>query len=318
MTVRMLPLVIACLAAAGCGGSQATSGPVASRSGDSIVPWLDRVAAAYTIPPPRPLPYTTTAPPCRATQIRAAKLRSGVGLGNVLEEFGFTNVGSAGCLLRGFPQVAGTVGGVLRTVAVRRSPSGTYFGALQPADMAPGGRVLLDLATTDVCDVPRPLTFTHLRFRLPGGGWVTARGVLTAPCGLPMTLSQFGLPRRWAPPPRRPGTPDVLRLRLALPRSVKAGTVLRYTLTLSNPMPSAVNLSSCPSYTESMLDGRHRVGHSYRLNCSEVRVIPAHGRVRYAMRLALPQSLPAGWAKIAWYLNTPAGLVTGGGISVVR
>ncbi|MGZ4430983.1 MAG: DUF4232 domain-containing protein [Gaiellales bacterium] len=317
MTVRTLLLVIASLAAAGCGAAQDTSGPIASRPG-VIVPWLDRPAPAYSFPPPRPLHYPTRAPSCRATQIRAALLRSGVGLGNVLERFGFTNIGSTPCLLRGFPQVMGVVRGNLRKVPVRSSPSGTYFGMLQPADMSPGGRVLLDLATTDVCDVARLLTFTHLRFRLPGGGWVRARGVLPDACGLPMTLSSFGLPAGWAPPPRRPGTPDVLRLGLALPRSVTAGRVLRYTISLSNPTASDVSLSPCPSYTEMLFDGRRRIEHSFRLNCSEVREIPAHGRVRYAMELPLPRNLPAWWAKIGWYLNTPADLVSGGALSVVR
>jgi len=43
-----------------------------------------------------------------------------------------------------------------------------------------------------------------------------------------------------------------------------------------------------------------------------VRAIPAHGRVGYAMRLAVPRRAKFGYAKLGWSLNTPTGPLSAG------
>jgi len=48
-----------------------------------------------------------------------------------------------------------------------------------------------------------------------------------------------------------------------------------------------------------------------------VRAIPAHGRVGYAMRLAVPRRAKSGYAKLGWSLNTPTGPFVGGVVRVV-
>src|SRR5438477_11636887 len=105
----------------------------------AAAPWLDRPAPAYTAPPVRWLPYPTAAPVCRARQLRATVGRGAVGLGNVLRRFVFRNTGATACLAAGFAvvEVRTRHGGHVRLQA-RRSPLGTYFGRIVPADIPPG------------------------------------------------------------------------------------------------------------------------------------------------------------------------------------
>src|SRR5439155_11946404 len=119
----------------------------------------------------------------------------------------FINTGSGRCLLRGYPTITGVApSGDRRTL--RPTRGGTYFGRLIPADMAPGGRTFLDVATSAGCDGGRRpgTTYRQLVFDLPTGGRVRAGQVsITAVCGL--SMSEFGLPERYAPVPRpTPGT----------------------------------------------------------------------------------------------------------------
>jgi hypothetical protein len=196
-------------------------------------------------------------------------------------------------------------------------PGGTYFGQLDPADLPPGGHVFLDLATSTGCDGGRKpaVRFRNLRFGLPQGGSVdAARVAISEVCGL--SISDFGLPRRYSQPQPAPGTAGVLEARLQLPAGARPGTTVRYTVTLRNPTRIAVGLHPCPGYSEGLFTTGLVVRHSFALNCDSVRSIPAHGHVRYAIRLTLPRRAKPGIAKLGWNLNTPTGPFAGSAIRI--
>jgi hypothetical protein len=275
-------------------------------AGGGVVPWLDRPLRLYLTPDAKLVRYPTSAPRCRAAQLRVSQGRKAVGLGHDLEELVFTNVGAKPCLLRGYPIIsARTPSGGRRLLRLRRG--GTYFGQLLAADIRVGGHGFLDLETTSVCDngLRKPVRFSDLRFTLPNGGTVGAPKVsITSVCGL--WMSELGLPRRYTQPRAAPGTAGTLRAHVRLPASIRAGTTLRYTVALSNPTAKTVTLRPCPGYTEALVTTLF-IRHSFALNCAAVRAIAAHGSVRYAMRLAVPGRTEPGPAKIGWSLNTPTG-----------
>jgi uncharacterized protein DUF4232 len=314
-----VPALLAAIAS-GCGGSAET--PSSARVA-AVVPWIDRPAPPYHAPAPRVLRYSTKAPPCRAGQLAARQRRTAVGLGNVLERFAFLNLGATPCLLRGFPKVTGvTASGMRRSVPARRSPDGTYFGTLVPADIAPGERAFLDFATGEGCRDPSGSAerYRALVFALPaGGGLVSApQSSLVMTCGF-LEMSQLGLraPEPTGPTPK-PGTPDTLTVRVIMPAEARAGTTLRFVVTLANPTAVAVRLTPCPRYNEGIYTVSGRVSRWSWLNCEAVRSIAAHTRVRYAMGLPIPRDVPGGLAKFWWALGTPNEPLRGGGVTITR
>jgi hypothetical protein len=288
-----------------------------------VVPWIDRPAPPYQSPAPSVVAYPTKSAPCRAGQLAVRQRRTGIGLGNALERFAFRNLGTTPCLLTGFPKATGvTASGVRRSVPARRSPDGTYFGTLVPADIAPGALGFLDFATGGGCLDPSGSArrYRALVFMLPaGGGLVSApESSLVMTCGF-LKMSQLGLP---APEPTgptpKPGTPDMLKVSVAMPATVRAGTTLRFVVTLANPTVNSVRLTPCPPYNEGIYASSGRVSRWYWLNCERVRSIAAHARVRYAMALRLPADIPAGFAKFWWVLGTPTEPMGGAGITITR
>jgi hypothetical protein len=306
--LALLAPVLVLAVGSGCGSTTTTG----------VVPWRNRPLPLYVVPAPKPIRYPTSAPRCRARQLRAGQGRTAVGLGNRLEELVFTNVGARPCLLRGTPAISAvTAAGRRRTL--RPQHGGTYFGRLVPADLAPGGHVFLDLATSRACDGGRKpaVRYLHLVFTLPGDGRIRAEHVsLTEYCGL--STSEFGLPERYAEARAAPGSAGTLHARLRLPARVRPGATLRYSVTLANPTDTTVTLRPRPGFSESFVTPQVSVRRSYALDCDSVHAIPAHGRVRYAMRVTVPRSTKPGLAKIAWSLNTPTGPFTAGLVRITR
>jgi hypothetical protein len=314
-----VPVLLTAIAS-GCSGSARMPSSVGPAV---LVPWIDRPAPPYQAPAPRVVPYSTKAPACRAGQLAVRQRRARVGLGNVLERFSFLNHGTVPCLLRGFPEVTGvTASGVRRSVPARRSPEGTYFGTLVPADISPGEHGFLDFATGHGCRDPSGSAkrYRALVFVLPaGGGLVSAPGSsLVMTCGF-LKMSQLGLP---APQPTgptpKPGTPDTLTVSVAMPATVRAGTTLRSVVTLANPTGISVRLTPCLRYNEGIYAIGGRVSRWYWLNCEQVRSIAPHARVRYAMALPLPTDVPAGLAKFRWMLGAPNEPLRGAGITITH
>lgn len=285
-----------------------------------VVAWVNRPLPDYHAPDAKPVRYPTAAPPCRAHDVRVGQGRTGVGLGNRLEEFIFTNAGDLPCILRGYPAVSGqSTTGRRSSVSVRHG--GTYFGRLLPAAMAPGGHVYLDYGTANGCGPKGTnlgVTYRHLVFRLPNGGLVRAPTTvsLNVDCGIDMT--EFGLPERYAQPRAAPpGSPGTLQARLVVAREARAGSALRYTVILRNPTSKTVSLKPCPGYIEGVYEvsgaNLHR---SFVLNCDAVQRVPPGAHVRYEMRIMLPSARRGGVAKLGWNLNTPNGPFAGATIQI--
>src|SRR2546430_791718 len=95
------------MASAACGGAGVAGSSARSPSPEGVVAWIAVPAPLYEPPPERPVRYPTSAPPCRAGDLRMTHQRDGAAAGNVAETFTFTNVGSTPCLLRGYPRVSG-------------------------------------------------------------------------------------------------------------------------------------------------------------------------------------------------------------------
>ena len=301
--MRLRTLLVVVLAA-GCGAAHETSG---------VVPWLDHPLALYRVPPPRTISYPTSAPACHASQLRATQGRGGAAAGTYYERVVFTNVGTTTCLLRGYPTIS-AVGpsGVRQQLRSQMHDHGV--DALVPADIPPGKHVLLDLRSSDQC-----YPAAHYRrpvFRFPHVGSIAAgdRFGLLVFCDL--AWSNVGLPLREVSVSTIPGTPSTLELKLRVPAMVRAGSTLRYVATLHNPTATKVVLKPCPGYTQGLYASGLVVRGSFELNCAAARSIPAGGRVRFEMRLAVPERAKAWFAKLGWSLDTPTGPFTGAAIRI--
>jgi hypothetical protein len=228
----------------------------------------------------------------------------------------FTNVGSTTCVLRGRPAVTAVwPDGVRRTLRSGFRADGGV-DALAPADIAPGRHALLDFASTDQC-----YPAVHLRrpvFTLPGGGSVSAgdRFALLRFCDL--RWSNLGLPKHYVAPHVRPGTSGSLEVTLQQRGTIRAGTTLRYVVTLRNSTRGRVVLAPCPGYTEGLYADALVVQRSFDLNCGGTRSISAGGHARFEMRLAVPTQARPGLAKLAWSLDTATGPSAGTEVTIAE
>jgi hypothetical protein len=277
-----------------------------------IVAWVDRPAPAYT-PPPEVSPYPTTAPRCLATQLRATSGPSGAGLGNQLEGITLTNVGPT-CLLDGRPVVTG-LNAAGQRVTLSPRPN-TYFGPLLPADIPQGAHGYVYFGTASACaDQLTSTEYRALAFDLPSGGRLSTQlTLIVGSCFL--TMDNMGLPPVYSTKPSPPpGSIGTLNARAVLPAAVRAGETLRYTVVLYNPTDTAVSLSNCPSYTETLGYPNNR-SLSYMLNCDQLTVIPPGANVVYAMEFAITADAVMGQTKFSWHLNAPEGAFVGGVLTI--
>jgi hypothetical protein len=267
------------------------------------VPWVDQSVPPYSPPSPKPVRHPASAPPCHAAQLRAQPGRSGTATGNESQEVVFINTSATTCLLKGSPGLSAVRGGTRVTLLAR--PHDTFFGQVDPANLKPGGFSLLRLHMSTGCNKPAQ-RLTALRIRLPVGDVIgVPRVSIGDACGL--AVSDFGLPRRYEREVARPGTPSVLKATLDVPSSVKSGTTLEYTVTLTNPTGRTVTMRPCPGYTQGVFAQGYATSLSYRLNCQTVRTIAPNGKATYAMQLDLPPTKSDVDTKLAWGLNMPVG-----------
>lgn len=295
------------------------------------------LALSATVPwrpiPASPTATTTTttttttlapAPPCRASQLRATKAFGGAATGNLATLVILTNTGST-CRLGGYPTLIGI--SQVRGRVHLSARHGTFFGNLIPADLAKGRSGRLLLGTSDGCDAinqpnqavvernMRENTYAELVIVFPNGaGSLTASTYpFDVACGL--DTSELGvyppLPASELP---TPGSPASLAATVNLPRIASSGQVLTYTVSLSNATHTAVDLHSCPDFTEGLyypLPTGRRPIRTYTLNCSRARPIrPGQTRV-FAMKLWVPKVTTPTLVKFVWQLDTGLGPFAG-------
>jgi hypothetical protein len=98
------------------------------------------------------------------------------------------------------------------------------------------------------------------------------------------------------------------------PASVRAGTTLRFAVTITNPTQAAIKLSPCPSYEVGISSARTL---AYELNCSTPVILPGQTRT-FDMQYAVPANTPAGLTKVGWFLLNPSRTGTGDVITITR
>lgn len=300
--------VLALITACGSTGTTHSSGSV---------PWLSRTVARYEIPLSKLILYPVSASACRADELRVGQGRGGAAAGTLFERLVFTNVGAKACLLRGYPTISGVSQGATRST-LQTKRAGEALFQLLPSNVRSGGHTFLELGTSDACNggTNRAVIYRHLEITVPGVGTVHAAPsvYISDVCGL--FVSSFGLPARYTPLPASPGTPGTLWASAQMPQTVRAGHVLKYTITLRNRTRTPVKLTSCPGYSEGIYEVGFHVQRSYALNCSTKGVVSPHDALRFAMELAIPANTPAGQAKFSWSLNTPNGPAAGRVIAI--
>jgi hypothetical protein len=242
-------------------------------------------------------------------------------MGNVVDNFYFTNVGKVTCRLSGYPTLTAiTTSGARISL---RPEHGTYFGNTTAANLRPGARGEFLLAGVDQCS---PTTVPLVVYRavvisLPNnaGSFTTTR---FPPCGYTDGFweSQVGVsppvPGVFVP---ASGTIASLQAKLELPVRITGGHVLHYTVVLSNSGPRAVSFSRCPGYTEflTLTKGLSVRLHtwSYELNCRAIARLQAGKSARFEMDMTVPKVSQAWVAKFSWELDTGNGPFIG---TVVR
>lgn len=320
--VRRRAAVATVLAACGAGfGSWVLAAhPDASRKSTAaltgarqVVPWAD-LPATVPVAAPQPTPAASYRQ-CRGADLAAKFVGGGAGMGHSEARIRLTNTGGSPCTLSGYPTrlTAKRADGTTRRL---RFGDGGYFsaGTYWPADLRPGASSTTAIETSSACSAlnsrdPKPDPFVAAALGLPGGGVVSVRAAFDAVCGV--SLGNLGH--------RAPAEPDPLAypdlsIGMDRPDTVRAGTTMHFTVTLTNNGDHAVRLDPCPVYSESIyLKGSHQ--HAYQLNCSRVTLIAAHNVVTFAMQVPVPDE--RGVAKFGWSIPTSVNLVSGGALRIV-
>lgn len=256
----------------------------------SGVPWLnDPVSSSYahalTVAKPLPKP-TTSAPPCRASQLEFMSSGSNEGGMQVWTFLDFRNSGPASCLLRGTPTVTAYSAAYPPLVGSPQSPADTqFFGEV--ADTPPGGTVTAELTDFEGCQgsANDGRTYNEMLLDLPDGGSVLLPIAYRDYCD-PFGVSPFFTS---VPQPTFYSFPtDVLRAHMRMPATVQHGTTLVYDIELSNPTRHRVAFSPCPVY-EMSADKADAVAPAYfRLDCRGVPPLAPHHSRFFQMKLRVP------------------------------
>lgn len=269
-----------------------------------VVPWIHAPTQPGPVPtPPPPPPRPTDARPCGSDDVHASMGRGDGAGGHILFQVAFHNVSSSKCVLSGYPSVVASETGQPDVTG----QDGSFFAAGTTANMPPGDNTFLGLET-DTYWADRPgggggrAPYHHLVIGLPGGGTV----VLDAAEGLDVTCG-LHLTRFYVPEPEQPEPPSPLRSLTAAieaPDNVTAGSTLGYVVDLTNRSNQPVPLEPCPAYLQAA-PLPTPVKDIEALNCAAAGSLPAHGTVRFEMRMPIPADAPAGEVKIFWELIGP-------------
>lgn len=345
MRIRVLVAAAAtAVAAVGCGtagtGDGGAGDPLPPRVSaaatalpDGTVPWVEEPAGLREYDTPPPVRRTDPAArPCLAADLRGEldswlSPRPGAGgwtalpdePGKLVGEATVTNTGERACRLRG--EVDTRLRDAAGELPIGYSHSISAEARERTTIVPPGGSASLRLDwTAPYCArTPGPL---RLDIRLPEDG-----GSLAAPvrsrqvpvCSTSEThpelrsyLSSSGFDE-----PAQETVEDsplrVLTASVEPVRTVRAGELATFHVTLRNPTGGAVPLDPGPGYYQEMFSQGDATtpavneGGAYRLNCRPVRTVPANGAVRFAMGVRVPAGMAAGRTlDVTWKLIAPA------------
>jgi hypothetical protein len=268
--------------------------PTAKDAG--AVPWIDDPASP---PPAPPVPGARAkARPCGAGDLAAAAENQGVngGFGHQDIFISVANVGRTQCSLIGTPDLVDDgANGHASVIPTEPSPIAGYAGIVGYATINPGESAWLIIEESFSCNGgSNHATYANVTISVPGATVRMPGTTLTTTCPIRVSTwylkadANYVAPNRFSP----------VSVTITAPDSVRRGTVLVYTITLSNHQPQ-LSLSPCPIYTESL----GSVALTYRLNCGAS--VLAYGDTRFEMRFAVPADVAAGPSDLDWRFNEP-------------
>lgn len=333
--ITLMLVVCACgPAAVRAGGSTARPAPgtvsPAQQAAGTVVPWTGHLAPPYPVTAPlqdsaRPPLYR----PCTAAELTGTLGESGLGAGSYTQYVALTDSGSRPCSLWGRPsRVLGRrTDGRWVTLPAAAAPS----DLTGPANLLPRRAAQVALVTAAAICPSGAASCARTRYTAVALGIgrtglvrvsLTRGQPFSVASGAMIGVSQFGVPP--SPQPRTSSPLDVLTVSATLPHRLAARTTVTYTVTLHNPAGRPVPLRPCPSYAEWIQPTGPREQppasniHRYYLDCRPAPVVPAHGSVIFAMRIAVPAiSGRARQGKWGWVLQGTT-VEIGGLITIVR
>jgi hypothetical protein len=271
----------------------------------TVVPWLNVPASE---------PQTQATPisaqrACADADLQIAVGHKGARRGFATQEITLTNRSASACFLNGVPEVQllPSTGGA-QTLGVHPNASSSVQ---ERADLAPGDTASVLIGTPGSCDAatgPQRNVHSRVKVNSPGGGSRALDGVyVDTLCGNAAVLHMHVVHNETAP-----SSPLAqLTSSINVAASAAPGSVLRYTVTLTNPTGNAISLSACPSYTESLYAEGNATGATLLLNCAATgNQIAAGASVMYDMQIAVPSNINAAAAKLTWKLQDGPGAGT--------
>ena len=333
MRRRTAGLFLVVLVASGCGGvpRQAAGSSPTAASVATPVPWISATPASLLLPTPTPTVVPVGTPACRAADL--AVVFGGIGAltgGQLAASVLFGNRSARACVLQGVPAVQ-LFDGSGRRLPISNSPAEGMPS--NPVLVLPGtadvqahvaragvGYVEMDWATHDgagnAC-IPTPPQATAIAVVLPGGDATPrvatsdsiSRWSSIAPCYSRLSVSAF---QAFDVPEATPSPNPLsyLAIRLDAPSSVAAGSILYYTLTLSNSSSQPFQFpGECPSYIEWGADSSAAFGKEVHiLNCTPVPLIAPAQSVRFAMEIQVAAGTAPGTYALRWQFIGPTDL----------
>jgi Protein of unknown function (DUF4232) len=305
-------------------------GSVPHHPAPRVVEWLALSPSGLVIsasPPPAtaPVPIPAGTRACKAAQLEGVKGPGNAAGGHLDQLIVLRNRSGVACVLEGYPDLAvlAADGTTLASVA-GETGRGTFFpsGPSVPILMLPGtaplsttydpeapfgarGQSHLDIEWLD-CKTPIPAQLrvtppgdsAPLLVAFPGPAEHSAACDGPTPASPSITRGPFE-PSGYTWPPQP--VPISTAITIAAPASVRRGSVLQYTVTLSNHGDQPYQLNPCPDYIEFL--GGKVARYVYALNCAPVSAIAPAASVTFAMEMTIPATVATGPSGITWALS---------------
>jgi hypothetical protein len=295
-----------------------------------IVPWLalssgHQYAEAPETPPKPPLAVPPNTPRCAPDQIEGAAFMGGAGMGHADLLLYLRNRSSAPCSLEGFTDltVLDAAEHVLAQAAGASGrdtwvPGGPVVKILIPPGTGPlpatGGTAELGVLGYarmhfEWYDCKRPQASTLVVSLPDEGGRVRVpfafTGNYSPACDSPVYANSAHLNRGSLSPAGVDWAVQRSYLDVAInvsaPTTVRRGSSLEYTVTITNHAEQEYRLSPCPDYVESV--GAKELVAEYQLNCAPAGTIAPRGSVTFVMRIDIPVTMTTGTKQITWALH---------------
>ena len=234
---------------------------------------------------PPPTPHPPPARPCRAAELRVVSYEVQGATGSLAGGVVLRNAG-APCSLVGRPQVTFDSPQIVTEGSFRWPDSDPVPPSFSMRAIPTGARVGFDLWWSNWCGLP-PAT---MLVGLPHGGGVVRVEAGGAPrCDSTFDASSISVSTfRQMTPQAALSThlPFAIGFRQA-PVAVRAGSVLRFEVTLRNTGAKPFRFGSCPAYVESLVETTI-IDELHVLNCRPAGAIAPGGTRVFAMQMRVP------------------------------